>query len=77
MIFLAALVIGMIGAFCFIIFQVVLLVDFAHRWNEWWLVVTIAMYNLVRINNWLFFSKKLCENIVFIDTQLSINFLSG
>lgn len=33
----AALVIGMIGAFCFIILQVVLLVDFAHRWNEWWL----------------------------------------
>lgn len=33
----AAMVIGMIGAFCFIIFQVVLLVDFAHRWNEWWL----------------------------------------
>lgn len=43
--FVAALVIGMIGAFCFIILQVVLLVDFAHRWNEWWLVVTIAICN--------------------------------
>lgn len=40
----AALVIGMIGAFCFIILQVVLLVDFAHRWNEWWLVaITVSV----------------------------------
>lgn len=43
------MVIGMIGAFCFIIFQVVLLVDFAHRWNEWWLVATIAIYNMGQV----------------------------
>lgn len=55
---LAALVIGMIGAFCFIIFQVVLLVDFAHRWNEWWLVVTIAMYDLIRLLGYVLLVKS-------------------
>uniref|UniRef100_H3B2J2 Serine incorporator 3 n=1 Tax=Latimeria chalumnae TaxID=7897 RepID=H3B2J2_LATCH len=29
-------VIGMFGAFCFILIQLVLLVDFAHSWNEAW-----------------------------------------
>jgi len=31
------MVIGMIGAFLFILIQLVLLVDFAHAWNERWL----------------------------------------
>jgi len=33
----ALMVIGMIGAFMFILIQLVLLVDFAHAWNERWL----------------------------------------
>lgn len=33
----ALMVIGMIGAFFFILIQLVLLVDFAHAWNERWL----------------------------------------
>jgi len=33
----ALMVIGMIGAFLFILIQLVLLVDFAHAWNERWL----------------------------------------
>lgn len=33
----AWMVIGMIGAFMFILIQLVLLVDFAHAWNESWL----------------------------------------
>lgn len=31
------MVIGMIGAFLFIIIQLILLVDFAHSWNENWI----------------------------------------
>lgn len=27
---------GMAGAFCFILIQLVLLIDFAHSWNESW-----------------------------------------
>ena len=34
--FLAWMYIGLIGAFCFIILQLILLVDFAHSWNETW-----------------------------------------
>jgi hypothetical protein len=34
---LALMVIGMIAAFLFILIQLVLLVDFAHAWNERWL----------------------------------------
>lgn len=33
----AMMIIGMIGAFIFILIQLVLLVDFAHSWNEKWL----------------------------------------
>uniref|UniRef100_A0A8C8B8P9 Serine incorporator 3 n=1 Tax=Otus sunia TaxID=257818 RepID=A0A8C8B8P9_9STRI len=33
---LAWFVIGICGAFCFILIQLVLLVDFAHSWNESW-----------------------------------------
>ena len=34
--FLAWMYIGLIGAFCFILVQLILLVDFAHSWNETW-----------------------------------------
>ncbi|NWQ81701.1 SERC3 protein, partial [Columbina picui] len=34
--FLAWFAIGVCGAFCFILIQLVLLVDFAHSWNESW-----------------------------------------
>ncbi len=30
------MVIGMIGAFLFLLIQLVLIVDFAHAWNEKW-----------------------------------------
>ena len=33
-----SLVIGMIGAFIFIILQVVFLIDFAHNWAEAWYI---------------------------------------
>ena len=34
-----SLVIGMIGAFIFIILQVVFLIDFAHNWAEAWYII--------------------------------------
>lgn len=34
--FVAWFWIGVSGAFCFILIQLVLLVDFAHSWNESW-----------------------------------------
>ena len=33
---LAWMVIGMIGAFLFLLIQLILIVDFAHAWNEKW-----------------------------------------
>lgn len=33
---IAWFVVGTFGAFCFILIQLVLLVDFAHSWNESW-----------------------------------------
>lgn len=33
---LAWFTVGGFGAFCFILIQLVLLVDFAHSWNESW-----------------------------------------
>ena len=39
-----SLVIGMIGAFIFIILQVVFLIDFAHNWAEAW-YIEIIYYN--------------------------------
>ena len=35
-VFAAWFVVGTTGAFCFILIQLVLLVDFAHSWNESW-----------------------------------------
>jgi len=32
----AWMVIGMIGSFLFLLIQLVLIVDFAHAWNEKW-----------------------------------------
>lgn len=37
-VYTAMTVIGMIGGFLFILVQLLLLVDFAHSWNESWLV---------------------------------------
>ena len=34
--FIAWMVIGLIGAFLFVIIQMILLIDFAHGWSESW-----------------------------------------
>ncbi|XP_065912040.1 probable serine incorporator isoform X2 [Dysidea avara] len=52
----AALVIGMIGACCFIVLQVVLLVDFAHRWNEWWIGMKEETENVCWLVGVIFFT---------------------
>ena len=45
----AWMVIGMIGAFLFILIQLVLIVDFAHAWNEKW----IGKYEDTQSKAWL------------------------
>jgi len=44
----AWMVIGMIGAFLFILIQLVLLIDFAHAWNESW----ISRYEDTQSKKW-------------------------
>ena len=46
----AWMVIGMIGAFLFILIQLVLLVDFAHMWNE----SLIVRYEETQSKKWFF-----------------------
>ena len=46
-ILLVSLVIGMIGAFIFILLQVIFLVDFAHSWAEAWSVKKIGYIEII------------------------------
>ena len=43
------MVIGMIGSFLFILIQLVLIVDFAHAWNEKW----VGKYEDTQSKAWL------------------------
>jgi len=45
----AWMVIGMIGSFLFILIQLVLIVDFAHAWNEKW----VGKYEDTQSKAWL------------------------
>ena len=45
----AWMVIGMIGSFLFILIQLVLIVDFAHAWNEKW----VGKYEDTQSKVWL------------------------
>jgi hypothetical protein len=72
-IFLAWMVIGMIGGFLFLLIQLVLIVDFAHAWNEswlgkyeesqskWWFVGQLAHYLCLLNSGKLPFKTKLKE----------------
>nr|XP_002739996.1 PREDICTED: serine incorporator 1-like [Saccoglossus kowalevskii] len=68
--FIAWMIIGMIGAFIFIIIQLVLLIDFAHSWNESWVEKmedsnSKAWYFALLVFTILFYLLALAGIIVF------------
>ncbi|ESO02428.1 hypothetical protein HELRODRAFT_184990 [Helobdella robusta] len=62
----AWMVIGMIGAFVFILIQLILLVDFAHSWNEKW----IGRYEETESKAW--FAGLLFFTVLFYALSLTL-----
>jgi len=69
LVFLSAwMIIGMIGSFLFILIQLVLIVDFAHAWNEKW----VGKYEDTQSKAWLAGMSAFCR-IVSIPRYEVIN----
>ena len=49
------MVIGLIGAFLFVIIQLILIIDFAHGWSESW----VEKYEETEAKCW-YFGKLVC-----------------
>ena len=54
-VFIAWMVIGLIGAFLFVIIQLILIIDFAHGWSESW----VEKYEETEAKCW-YFGKLVC-----------------
>lgn len=62
---------GMIGGFCFIIIQLILIVDFAHSWAEAW----VGNYEETESKGWSVYTNMLRRGIEFFFSRNNDFFL--